>query len=143
MPIQDGGGRLRSGAVRLFILFALAGCERPGDPLGRQIYNSGKGQQGRVAYTQGPGWLARGSFGCATCHGDEGQGRFVQAGLAAGAAPPLTADALRARAYDEARLRRAITDGVAADGREMSYYMPRWRLGERELQALVDHLATL
>jgi len=115
-------------------------CSGPEVAPGERIYLTGEGHDGRVAYRQGPRWLSRGQFGCAVCHGADGAGRFVQAGQAAGAAPAITARALAARGYDAAALSRAIRDGVAADGRELSYYMPRWQLDAAEMQALLAHL---
>lgn len=129
--------------VALSACFALFGCSGPDSDLGERIYRDGRGEQGVLSYRQGPRWLAHGNFGCVTCHGKDGQGRVVQAGSIAGSAPPVTRAALRDRGYDDAGLRRAIIDGIAADGRTFSYYMPRWQLSEPEWQALLDYLAGL
>lgn len=77
------------------------------------------------------------------CHGVEGQGRVVQAGTLTGAAPALTSDVLKARGYDKQSLRRAIVDGLDPSGRQLSYYMPRWVLSDREMLALQGFLETL
>ena len=111
-------------------------CSGPEVAPGERIYLTGEGHDGRVAYRRGPRWLSRGQFGCAVCHAADGAGRFVQAG----AAPAITARALAARGYDAAALSRAIRDGVAADGRALSYYMPRWQLDTAEMHALLAHL---
>ena len=60
-----------------------------------------------------------------------------------GTAPPIAADTLRTLGYDDAALRRAITEGIGVDGRTLNYYMPRWELSDTELQALIDYLAGL
>jgi hypothetical protein len=46
-------------------------------------------------------------------------------------------------AYDEAAFMRAVTEGVAPGGATLSRDMPRWRIGEADLQDLVAFLKTL
>lgn len=121
----------------------VSACGGPEGSLGERIYLTGEGRDGSVVYSQGPRWLSHGRFGCATCHATDGAGRFVKTGQAAGAAPAITAAVLAARGYDAATLSRAIRDGVAADGRVFSYYMPRWQLDATEMQALLSHLERL
>ncbi|MCB1775204.1 MAG: c-type cytochrome [Gammaproteobacteria bacterium] len=121
----------------------LAACTGPTNSLGERLYLDGRGQQGKVAFSRGPRWLSRGDFGCATCHGEHGEGRFVRAGTIAASAPPVSRLVLRARGYDRETLRRAITEGVSAEGRALSDYMPRWRLDADESSALIDYLETL
>lgn len=121
----------------------LSGCADPGDKLGPTIYRDGVGANGPLAYRQGPRWLAMGQFGCATCHGVDGRGLTVRSGSVVGVVPPITAAVLDARGYDTLRLRRAIVEGMSADGRQLSDYMPRWQIDEREMAALLDVLAGL
>ncbi|HOP17801.1 MAG TPA: cytochrome c [Gammaproteobacteria bacterium] len=124
-------------------LVASAGCGQSELELGERIYLQGRGEGARLDYRQGPTWLARAGQGCAVCHGVEGQGRVVQAGTLTGAAPALTSDVLKARGYDKQSLRRAIVDGLDPSGRQLSYYMPRWVLSDREMLALQGFLETL
>lgn len=124
-------------------LLGLVACNPLPGELGERIYQTGLGADSRIVYEQGPRWLHTARGGCAVCHGREGQGLAMRAGDAAGAAPPLTADYLSARGYDRESLGRAITLGVDPGGRAFSYYMPRWRLDARELDALLDYLARL
>lgn len=133
-------GRL---ALPVLLCLGLLGCGPSPEQLGERIYQAGVGAGGRLAYDQGPGWLQMARGGCAVCHGREGQGLAMRAGDASGAAPPLTPGYLAARGYDRASLARAITRGVDPQGRVFGYYMPRWRLGDRELEALLDYLARL
>lgn len=123
-------------------LLTLSACERVYS-LGEGIFHEGRGENGRLAYSQGPEWLARGEFGCATCHGVDGSGRFVRAGGAAGSAPPITGKALSARGYDREKLRRALFEGVTSDGKSMNAYMPRWSMSDDEFEALAALLAEL
>jgi mono/diheme cytochrome c family protein len=126
--------------LALAAALGLVGCDGGRVDLGARIYATGQGGAGPIAYTDGPDWLPRGAFGCAVCHGESGEGRFVRVGAVSGAAPPIHGDALAARGYDEATLRRALVEGVAVDGRVLNDYMPRWQLSPRDLEALASYL---
>lgn len=132
----------RLALLGLLALPVLTGCGQRDPGLGERIYQRGEGVSGRLTYRLGPAWLARGGA-CATCHGRRGEGLSVRAGDVTGSAPALTAAALAARGYDAARLRAAITRGIAPDGREFHYYMPRWDLSDTESRALLRYLADL
>lgn len=143
-PQRAARGRPVIGILLLVLLLPLIlACEQDPRELGERIYHSGTGLDGRLAYQQGPGWLRHTRHGCAVCHGPAGQGKVVRAGEVTGAAPAVTADALRARGYDATSLRRVIRDGVSPEGRALHYYMPRWQLQEPEMQALLDYLGRL
>ena len=129
--------------ILLGAAWQLSACGGLDDDPGARIFRDGVGGQGRLAYDQGPDWLRRRSFGCAVCHGVAGEGRSVRAGQASGAAPAITAAELAARGYDAPALRVAIRDGRGPDGRVFSYYMPRWRLDDGDMQALMDYLSRL
>lgn len=120
-----------------------AGCAEDDAGVGERIFREGVGLEGRVPYRGGPDWLAYAPLGCAACHGNAGEGRVVRAGQISGAAPALTPGALAVRGYDSETLRRAIAEGVDPAGRALGYYMPRWVLNEREMQALLQYLAGL
>jgi len=45
--------------------------------------------------------------------------------------------------YTEATLARAIRDGIDSEGRQMSYLMPRFALGDNDMAALIAHLRSL
>lgn len=124
-------------------LVLLAGCGPRGERLGQQIYQEGIGASRPLVYTQGPQWLRFVDANCAVCHGLDGLGLAMQAGDVAGAAPAVTWTALALRGYDERSLRRVLAEGRTPDGRELSYYMPRWELSEREISALVLYLQGL
>lgn len=128
--------------VALLALPALVACDR-GPALGRSIWFDGSGRDGTLAYTQGPDWLRFVTPNCVVCHGERGQGLTVQAAGVTGVAPAVTWSALRERGYDEASLRRALTEGIDPHGREFHFYMPRWALADEELDALVAWLQRL
>jgi len=104
---------------------------------GERIYQEGKAASGRPIENSLD--LAA---GCASCHGRDGRGRafggrlldVTPAALARdGSRPPYTPETLRA----------AIRDGVDPPGRPLDPLMPRWRLGERDLNDLLAYLRTL
>lgn len=129
--------------VTVILAILVGACGNPETTLGERIYLAGEGRQGRIVYSQGPGWFALGQFGCASCHAADGNGRLVQAGKVAGRVPPITARALAARGYDAMALRRAIQEGVSVEGRTLGYYMPRWQLDAAEMRALIVHIEQL
>ncbi len=45
--------------------------------------------------------------------------------------------------YTDALIKRAITQGLEADGKVMDWTMPRWRMSETDLNALIEYLKTL
>ena len=59
--------------------------------------------------------------------------------------PPLPyVESMHDRApYTAATLGRAIREGVDSDGRQLSYLMPRYSLGDSELEALIGYLRKL
>jgi len=124
------------------LLAVSAGCTQH-KPLGESIFHDGRGEHGRLAFAQGPKWLAHGAFGCATCHAPDGTGRTVRAGKISGSAPSITAGALLAKGYDRQLLRRALAQGTSPDGRLLNGYMPRWSMTDAEFTALADFMAGL
>lgn len=121
----------------------MAACGPRGEQLGQQIYQAGVGASGPLAYSEGPDWLRFVDANCAVCHGLDGRGLAMQAGDVAGAAPAVTWTALSLKGYDARSLRRTLAEGVAPDGRELSYYMPRWVLSNAEAEALAAYLGSL
>lgn len=130
-------------AALLAALAAGAGCDPAEPSLGEQIYRDGVGLSGHIQYTRGPDWLRFAGPACLVCHGERGQGMTVQASGVTGAAPAINWKALTERGYDEATFRRALRNGVDPHGREFIDYMPRWQLGDAELEALVAYLKRL
>ena len=45
--------------------------------------------------------------------------------------------------YTDALIKRAITQGLEADGEVMDRTMPRWQMSEDDLNALIEYLKTL
>jgi len=85
---------------------------------------------------------------CATCHGADKEGGKIMWPRFWEVAPALTHGALEKEhndghdhaSYDEASLKNAIVNGVGPDGEPLDDTMPRWRMSEESLNALVHYL---
>lgn len=104
---------------------------------GERIYREGRAAGGRPIENS-----LNVAGGCASCHGRDGRGRAFAGALLditpgalarGGSRPPYTVQTLRA----------AIRDGTDPAGRPLDPLMPRWRLGERDLNNLLAYLRTL
>ena len=81
-------------------------------------------------------------FACAGCHGADGAGRSEGATVF----PAIGWSALTmgtGRRYDESTFNRALTEGIAPDGRTLSQAMPRYRSDQETYASLISHLARL
>ena len=143
---------IRAGWVAGCLMAAAAGQSAGSSDLvdaGRRLYRAAEGSDGTSieATTQHDVRLATASAACVGCHrrsglgGSEGPVR----------SPPVTGAALfssretppRRPAYDDTSLRRAVTQGIGADGRTLDALMPRYRLTDDDLAALAAYLRTL
>lgn len=104
--------------------------------------------QAATLYDQGKGiaFLGAGNvavpaegFPCVACHMPDGLGSRE------GNVRPadITWPALQAKGYDESSLARAVTQGIAPDGRKLDPAMPRYRVEPADLAALSTHLKGL
>ncbi len=124
----------------------------PTDPLalGQRIFDTGIGASGQpIVRTGGAGMMM--TAGCASCHGYDGLGRVTMmfttpnityANLTdpAGMVDP---DGSRGPTYTDDLIRRAITQGVDADGSALSTTMPRWQLSDDDWSDLLLFLKSL
>lgn len=88
--------------------------------------------QGLFTGQSGPGQLR--AFPCHRCHGRDGRGNIE------GKVPDIAA---RAASYDVDRLRKAVTEGQAPDGRALSRLMPRYAISETQAETLLAYLLDL
>lgn len=84
--------------------------------------------------------LAR--FPCHSCHGRDGLGG-IEGDVPAIVWPRLSASSVDRPGYDAQSFHRAVTEGVASDGRQLSRLMPRYALTESQTDTLRGYLGAL
>ncbi|HUT75196.1 MAG TPA: cytochrome c [Armatimonadota bacterium] len=125
---------------------------------GERIYLIATNDEGeRISFTGGPPWLAMHGGSCVNCHGRDGKGG-VPIMSSRQLAPDIRYDVLTGKehpaveheegahehyAYTDAAIKRAITQGVEPDGKELDLLMPRWQMSERDLSDLIAYLKHL
>jgi mono/diheme cytochrome c family protein len=99
------------------------------------------------------------SIACVDCHGPEGRGGRVAMMMWSFKTPDITWDNLTREEHHEEEpneeeheehppytketLKRAITKGLDPAGELLDELMPRWRMLEQDLDALVEFIETL
>ena len=133
------------GAIGLAVSTALAGAATgPPVPMtvsaGKQIYQNGLAPPASATLGRAPP--------CSACHGWTGRGQ-LEGGVQI---PPISAEALEAPgrnsrgdrpSYDEASLRRAVTDGTGSSGLPLNEAMPRQPLTDDQWSNLYRYLLML
>lgn len=119
---------------------------------GPRIFNEGVGPDGQpVPRSGGVSMPMMGGSGCAACHGTNGRGErtmmlttpdITYANLT-DPAGMIETDGSHGMVYTDALIRRAITQGIGADGDALSTAMPRWQLSDAAWQDLLAYLKTL
>ncbi|MGE5140076.1 MAG: c-type cytochrome [Rudaea sp.] len=115
---------------------------------GRWIFETGTDPNGQPIPASG-GMMMRGS--CASCHGANGRGlrtpMFVSPDITyrnltdpAGMVEP---DGSRGMRYTDDLIRRAVTQGIDAEGSALTFPMPRWQLTNEQWTDLLAYLKTL
>ena len=127
------------------LLVAAAGVAWAGAPDGAAAFRRGEGLSAGIAGTSLV--LRDRAVACAGCHGVDGRGPFP-ASEGGQPIPPINAAALsRPTAvrpgYDAASFARALTEGVASDGRPLAAEMPRFRTEAGMAEALFLFLGQL
>jgi len=121
---------------------------------GRRLYRDGLGRDGSpvTAIVQGDVSVTGITLACVSCHrrsglGTSEGGRRMPAITGPALFEPVAPNQSGLRGarpvYTEEALVRAITAGVAADGRSLSPLMPRYALDAEESRAIVAYLRTL
>ncbi|MBX5491686.1 MAG: c-type cytochrome [Chloroflexi bacterium] len=88
---------------------------------------------------------------CADCHGPDGHGlrtpMFISPDITyrnlTDPAGMLEPDGSRGSTYTDGLIRRAVVQGVDAEGKPLAWPMPRWRLSEAEWRDLLAYLKAL
>ncbi len=121
---------------------------------GERIYFTGTSASGFPINANGGGMhMQMHSGGCVTCHGADRQGRRLMPRFWK-VAPPLTPAALfnehdeaseegghgDHEGYDDATLRRAITEGIDPGGSLLDREMPRWSMAAGDIVDIIEFL---
>lgn len=123
----------------------------PGDPvaIGERIFDWGIGANGQpISRTGGFGMMMS---GCAGCHGSDAHGRRTMMFTTPNVTyPNLTdpsgmrePDGSRGPTYTDDLIRRAVVQGIGADGAPLDTGMPRWQLSDLDWDDLLLFLKTL
>lgn len=146
------------GTLAVLLVSVLAACSPLALPpaasgpagVGQRIFDDGVGLNGQPIARSG-GFGMMGGAGCASCHGADGHGEQTMMF----STPNITysnltnpvgmieTDGSHGMVYTDALIRRAVTQGVGADGGTLSSGMPRWQLSDTEWQDLLAYLKTL
>ena len=148
--------------ILIHVVIAAAYTAQPKDSiqdLGRRLYQSGIGVDGKpvVAVIESPSSGTPGvelpatALPCASCHGADGRGRAEGGVEPTDLRPhsltrprqPVTPSGRRHPAYDERRLIRAVTMGFDPAGSRLESAMPRYRLSQKDAEALLAFWQTL
>jgi mono/diheme cytochrome c family protein len=130
------------------------------EPNGEQIYLTATSQRGTPITTEmeaGMGRRRGSRMTCASCHGPDGCRGEIQMMMRVIGVPGIRYETLTSeeqgdhgeegeeehKPYTEETIKRAITEGVEADGEPLDWPMPRWSMSDEDLDDLVDFLKTL
>ncbi len=119
---------------------------------GERIYDTGvSAKTGPVRTTGGPMWMQMHGAGCVTCHGVHGRGG-VPVMMGTAIPPDIRYEALisgeyepgeKGTPYTDPLIKRAITEGLDADGKPLDRTMPRWQMSEADMHDLLEYLKSL
>ena len=102
---------------------------------GERIFKTGTNARSEAI----PNSMMAGMGGCAMCHGADGHG-----GQMMGRPEPCnTFKCLSAVGYNNDLTKRAITQGIGANGRQLDLMMPRWQMSDDDLDDVITYLKTL
>ncbi len=123
--------------------------------VGERIYYTGIGGNGYlIPFYGGPMWLRMHGGGCVSCHGIHGRGGVpVMMGTAiptdirykalTGKEKHVHEGKEAEHEYTDTLIKRAMTQGVRADGRLLDWTMPRWQMSDADLKELIEYLKAL
>ena len=119
-------------ALVLLLLPLLLGAA-PQEERGRNIYLEGAGEITAVIGGEGGTEVPASALPCAGCHGRDGRGRSE------GGVKPSDLT----RLDDERALKRAIAMGLGSEGKPLHVAMPRYRMSQEDMAALISYIKTL
>lgn len=122
--------------------------------LGEEIFLYGTDDGRRIPRRGGIGMMGSG-LGCAACHGTDGRGDRVSMMMARFETPDIRWSTLSSAEmeheegeaphppYDRESFARALRQGVDPGGDRLESPMPRWRISDDEVDALIAYLKQL
>jgi mono/diheme cytochrome c family protein len=122
---------------------------------GEQIYYTGISGSGYpTPLYGGPMWLRMHGGGCVSCHGIQGRGGVpvmmgtaiptdIRYGALTGEEEHVHEGKAEEHKYTDPLIKRAITQGLHADGKGLDWTMPRWQMSDPDLNELIEYLKTL
>lgn len=133
------------------------------DMNGERIYFTATSERdANISYRGGPStdmMMGGGHLTCASCHGPDAEGGYhTMMGMRIMDSPDIRWEALAGetdeahgdeevghgeRSYDLEFFRMAVVDGTHPDGEPLSEDMPRWNIGDEDLEDLAEYLMTL
>jgi mono/diheme cytochrome c family protein len=135
-PLHPGGSSVSTGQLA-------------GAALGEQIFQTGRGENGRAIPRSGVTGMMRRAAACANCHGSDARGGTIGMMMGQVEAPDIRWSTLTAppadpaeKAFDPDSFFRAVTQGIDPENGTLKGFMPRWRLTRAESDALVEYLKT-
>lgn len=142
-----------AGIVSAMLASAFA-AQSSDSPLGRSLFDDGRGRDGRAVIGRVAGGsvpMQGGAVACANCHGKQGSGGgegWVEAPDIRWFALSKSYGARRAGGearppYDRASFAKALRMGLAPDGVALDSAMPRFDLADDEIDALMSQLMHL
>jgi cytochrome c oxidase subunit 2 len=96
---------------------------------------SGMGSYGMMSNMMRP-------IACANCHGIDGKGGFTFTDGKTVSAD-IRWETLTDENFDEAKFKKAVTEGLDEKGERLSVWMPRWDITDKDLDELIAYLKTL
>jgi cytochrome c oxidase subunit 2 len=115
---------------------------------GERIYFTATSNSGKPIISSIGTMAMRGMMSCAACHGADGKGgrgRMMMWTFDASDIrySTLTAGGGNETPYTDELIKRAITQGVDADGKRLEPPMPVWQMSDSDLNDLLEYLKSL
>jgi cytochrome c oxidase subunit 2 len=116
---------------------------------GERIYYTATSNSGKpIISSIGTTMAMHGMMSCAACHGADGKGGRGRTMMWTFDAPDIRYSTLTAvrgneTPYTDELIKRAITQGVDADGKRLEPPMPVWRMSDSDLSDVLEYLKSL
>ncbi|MHB0976109.1 MAG: c-type cytochrome [Candidatus Aquicultorales bacterium] len=113
---------------------------------GQRIYYTLTSENERISFEEGPLWYEANRGGCVVCHAPDARGSEIPMGGGFRAPDIRYRELTRQRGdqpgHTQATIKKAITQGVAADGTDLNNNMPRYQMTDGDVNDVIDFLKT-